>query len=41
MYDKLITFIKNKKKQNLNNLIFALGIRHVGNVIAKNYPKFI
>lgn len=35
MFDKLIIAIENSKKQNLNNLIFALGIRHVGSVIAK------
>ena len=39
MFDKLITAIENSKKQNLNNLIFALGIRHVGSVIAKKLSK--
>lgn len=39
MFDKLIAAIENSKKQNLNNLIFALGIRHVGSVIAKKLAQ--
>lgn len=39
MFDKLIAAIENSKKQNLNNLIFALGIRHVGSVIAKKLSQ--
>ncbi len=39
MFDKLVAAIENSKKQNLNNLIFALGIRHVGSVIAKKLSQ--
>jgi len=35
MFDKLIVAVENSKKQNLNNLIFALGISHIGSAIAK------
>ncbi len=37
--DNLLTAIENSKKQNLNRLIFGLGIRYVGETTAKILAK--